>query len=392
MAKTILILGGYGNAGRRIADLLALHTGARLVIAGRNLLKAQSLAEKLNFKLEANRVTAIQADATDLASLAAAFAGCDLVLVASSTIKQTELVAEAAIDAGADYFDLQLSSPEKLQVLERLRGQIERAGRCFVTDGGFHPGMPAALIRYAAQHIEQLETANVASLIRIDWGALDLTEETILEFIAEMRNYRALALQEGKWRKARFNFYRPFDFGPPFGRVQTVPMYLPELHDLPSSMPALRECGFYVSGFNWFVDFLVLPAGMLLLKLFPRAAQRLVARWMYGGLRRFSKPPYATSLLLEAGGTTRTQRRTLRLQVSHNDAYVLTAVPVVACVQQLLDGSRRQPGLWLQGELVEPSRFMHDLVHLGLRVTRDGVPLQSNTPAPAAGLLSSRNG
>ncbi|MCB9304678.1 MAG: saccharopine dehydrogenase NADP-binding domain-containing protein [Lewinellaceae bacterium] len=46
--KKILILGGYGRAGRNIAELLAQYSEAQLLIAGRTLEKAENCAASLN--------------------------------------------------------------------------------------------------------------------------------------------------------------------------------------------------------------------------------------------------------------------------------------------------------------------------------------------------------
>ncbi len=56
------------------------------------------------------------------------------------------------------------------------------------------------------------------------------------------------------------------------------------------------------------------------------------------------------------------------LEVSHTDAYVVTAAPAVACLFQYFGGTIRKPGLWKQATLVEPVQFFDDLARLGLQV------------------------
>jgi len=35
-------------------------------------------------------------------------------------------------------------------------------------------------------------------------------------------------------------------------------------------IPSLQETGFFVGGFNWFVDYLVLPVGLAALRIWPQ--------------------------------------------------------------------------------------------------------------------------
>ena len=57
-----------------------------------------------------------------------------MVVVASSTIEFAQIVAEAALESGIDYFDIQISAASKRQTLEALQERILNSGRCFITD------------------------------------------------------------------------------------------------------------------------------------------------------------------------------------------------------------------------------------------------------------------
>ncbi len=84
-SKTILILGGYGNTGRPLSRLLLEGSDAQLILAGRNISKARQYADELNSIYTGNRVRGVYADASDTASLRAAFEGANLIVMASST-------------------------------------------------------------------------------------------------------------------------------------------------------------------------------------------------------------------------------------------------------------------------------------------------------------------
>jgi len=167
MASTILVIGGYGTTGATLSELLLEHSDANVILAGRTPAKAEALAATLRARYP-ERVSARRADASDPGSLAAAFGGIDMVAVAASSLVHARTVMEAALHAGIDYFDLQMSAAGKLAALEDLRGQIEREGRCFITDGGIHPGLSAAMIRALAPAFASLERADVSGLLRVD--------------------------------------------------------------------------------------------------------------------------------------------------------------------------------------------------------------------------------
>jgi saccharopine dehydrogenase (NAD+, L-lysine-forming) len=367
MGKTFLILGGYGAAGSLLARYILGETDVQLILAGRNPERAEALANVLNDQYGGDHVSAMHVDAADPLSLRAAFDRVDLVVVASSTAEYVETVARAVLEARIDYVDLQYSTA-KVEALKSMQAQIEEAGCCFITDGGFHPGLPAALVRYAATHFDRLEKADVASVIKIDWSRLSFSPATVEEMVREFQDFQTVYYQDGRWIKTGWADMKKFDFGLEFGEQPCAAMLLEEMRALPEMIPSLQETGFFVGGFNWFVDYLVLPAGLTALRIWPQKAVKPVGKLLLWGLNRFSKPPYRTILLLEASGWKDGEHTTMRVRVHHEDGYVMTAVPVVACLLQYLDGSIERPGLWLQANVVEPCRLLEDMERLGVAI------------------------
>lgn len=386
MVDSVMILGGYGTAGRVIAQLLLEHTGCAVGIAGRDPERAARLTHELAARFGADRVSWTTADAADGDSLVRAIdatPGCRVLVAASPTADQVTTVARAALARGVDYLDLQYSSA-KIAALQALSEEIAAAGACFVTDGGFHPGLPAALVRSLAGRFDpgRLSRAIVGSVIQIDWRTITAGPATIEELARELADFQMLEFRDGAWRRSRWwTTWVPdwMDFGHGFGRRYVVPMFLEEMRDLPDLFPGLREVGFEVGGFNWFVDWFILPLALAGKALFGERALRPAGHALVWGLRRFSRPPFGTLLKVQAVGERAGSPATGTLELYHPDGYHVTAAPVVACLMQLLDGHARTPGLWLQAHLVDPDRLLVDLAAMGIEVT-DGRPAPLSTP------------
>ena len=278
--KQFLLLGGYGFAGRQVAELLLRSTdNVRLTLAGRNLTRAEALAQDLNARFDGDRVLAACVDASNPHNLQSAFCAVDMVLVLSSTSKYTEQVAEAALQANIDYYDI-LDSPENLTALQKLDHKIRDSGHYFITGGGFRPGLPATMIRRAASKFDELKTAMVGSIVRIDWKSLELSDSTWEEFggkfvIENLDNfhYEDMFTSGGT----------EMDFGDQVGRQEVTHVSLEELQHLPDLIPTLQQVGFYIGTLsNWFVD-LVLPLSLfpfmlLLLAMFPNRGQLQIGK------------------------------------------------------------------------------------------------------------------
>lgn len=356
--SSIVVIGGYGNAGRAIVELLLRQTDRPVVVAGRR----RDRAEGLVAQLADPRATAATADATDPASLAPLLADAAVVIVASGTSAAWQVTAEAALAAGCHQLDIQIGSG-KNEGLRALDAHAREAGVCIVTDCGFHPGVPAAMVRAAAADRAGLTRAVVSSWIAVDWAALDpFSDSTITEMVDEFTDYRYEALVDGRWTSPRRQ--RHVEFPDPVGPQRVAAMGLDEMHAVAEALPGLRETGFYVGGFPNIVNYGVFPLMYAAVRIAPKRALLPAGRVLDRALRRLSRPPFATILQLDGAVGDEPLRPLLRLR--HEDGYLITAAPVVATVRQLL--ASPTPGVHLQGMLVEPTAFFADVAAMGVSV------------------------
>ena len=366
MKNNILIIGGYGLTGKQTAkSLLSQKRDLKIVLAGRNLQKAEKEAAQINKAFGTNNVSALQLDAKDKTALTKAFSQTDLIVNAASTLEQTSIIVEAVLDSGKDYIDTHLSSPVKLEVLFRNAHKFKEKNICFVTDGGFHPGLPAALIRYSALQMDEIQKGNVFGALNLVWADAGTTKGTMLEFVTDFNNYNNSVYKDGAWHKQSFSQAYEFDFGEPFGSAKCFPWVMEEMKVLIEQLPDIRETGFYMAGFNKFLDNWLMPIIFMGISIVPKKwAWPFVDLFLWGS--KFAKPPYCVKVVSECSGTMDNQPVNIRIEITTSDEYLLTAAPVAACLLQMLDGSIRQPGLWFQSNLAEPERFMADIEKMGV--------------------------
>lgn len=329
--KTFVILGGYGNAGFQIARLLLQETNVELILVGRNIEKAEYAAEQLNNISKGNRVLALEADVTDENSLRKCLSGADLVLVASSTSQSLHRIAKVVIELGLDYLDLWYS-PEKTSLMKSMKADIEASNSCFITQGGLHPGIPSALIRYlGSSFFDCVNRVIVASFIKTNWERLSFSEATLSEL---EEKFRSDCFIDGKWQQPLEDCLE-IDFGDEFGLQKCRPIFLGEMSSLPKLFPTLEYAGFYLS--------------------------REHGHQM--------PPPYFATLKVEVNGKKNENIKTIEMFLICEDGYTLTGIAVTACLLQYLNGSIHQIGLWEMGNLVNPTQLISDMKRMDVKFT-----------------------
>ena len=355
--NTILILGGYGVTGRLLARHLLAETKYEIIIAGRNLEKARAFVDAL----QDPRASARYVDAADPTSLREGLQGVDFLLVAAPTTHQAETVVCAALEAGVDYLDVQLSQ-HKLQVLRAHEREIRQRQLCFVTEAGYHPGLPSALIRYAASKLDGIEAARTAGYLNI--GDLQYTE-AVDELMEAFLHYQAQVYKNGAWTRPSSWDTRKFDFGEEIGIKASYSMFFEELRCIPEMYPTLKDTGFYIAGSNLLADMILTPIVMIGLKIAPKRGIRPLGKLMWWAMGQ-AKPPYCVVLKVEAEGQSNGKPARVEASIAHEDGYELTAIPVVALLKQY--AQVRKPGLHMMGHLAEPERLFRDMEEMGAHV------------------------
>ncbi|KOT78363.1 hypothetical protein ADK70_34445 [Streptomyces rimosus subsp. pseudoverticillatus] len=365
--NAVLVLGGYGCVGRTIAGLLLKETQVDVVIAGRDRARAEQAAADLGRASSSSRVTATHADAADRDSLLRAFGDARMAVVTTTTPALIPQVAQAALDCGCDYLDT-LVSASTIDDLGGLTNSVARDGRVFITQAGFHPGLPAVLIRHGSRLLDDYE----AAIVGVAMNARFERPEQATELIPLIADFKADICRDGTWRKATYRDAVRMDMGGRFGRIKLLPMPMPEIKQV-QALYGLRDTGVYISGFNWFVDYLVTPLILLTQRAKKGSAMRPLTRLLVWGINTFSSPYQGVALVNEATGRKNGEKTTVRVVAEHDDAYLFTAIPVVACLKQYLEGGL-PAGVWMMGHVVDDEWLLRDMALMGASFRTEQTP------------------
>ncbi len=364
IGKRALLVGATGYAGRKLARYLLKDTDATVILSGRSRAKLEELQSSLRTHDPADRFELLELDAENLD--AAAPVEFDLLVNATAEGPHNASLIQFCLDHQADWIDLQMTN-ELLSPPTGLRSEVERTGCRFVIQAGFHPGLIAALVRYAAQQMDAMDSAIVGSVIR-DKAGLPYTSG-VAELVESFRDYKSEMYEDGRWQKLKYAEYPKIEFEHGFGKLLTYPVEMPELRRLPELLPNLKSTGFFVAGFNWFADYLVTPLIMLGSRIAPRQTATSLGRLLSWSTKRFARPPYGTVVQVDAEGKREGRPVRFRLSLCHESAYTLTAIPAVAMIKQML---RRKvpPGIHLMGLCCDPVELLEDIERTEISITQ----------------------
>jgi len=358
--KTVAVLGGSGVSGRAIAEWLLAKEGTNVRLLGRTEAKLRKVADSLNDQRVSIRVV----DAKDQVGLRAALDGTSLIVVAAPVLDQCAAVAQTALDAGVNWLDILIDNGPKLKALTAIAPLFERAGLSLITGSGVHPGLPGVMARAIAGHYDTLQKVEIGMLMSVDWNKYGFTDETANEFVVEGMSFKTAGWVRGAYRKYWWidpRALRRIDFGAPFGKRGCVLMELEEIHGLKQLYPGLDTAYMAVAGFSPLVDWVIMPASLVMMAVSKKAVPT-ATKMLWNGLRRSAKPPFGITVTMTTSGDGNDP---VKLVVHHEDAYWLTAAIAGATARQMLDGVITDKGLHSAALVADAHQLLADIEAAG---------------------------
>jgi len=323
--RGVVVLGGYGRLGRLCVHELAGRTQARLVIAGRNLQRAESLA--LSF---GERASAAYANAHDTRTLARALEGAGALVACCGG---DQLVAlQTALELRVPFVGL---SPVGLEPRSRahLAELAWRAQVPVVLWAGALPGLPGILAEALVRRLPAIRRLRIAST-----GAYAETE-TARRDLQPLPTPARDADGRGALRRLLPELWR---FAEPIGMRPVVASSSPDLE------------GFAASHCVETLRYLEPPRGVI-----GRSLRRLVA----------PKPDAGFGLAATAAcDPDPAAPPTAAIELFAQNALIPAAALAGSLVAAILDG-RVPAGLSTPREAIHPAVALGDLEKRGVRVS-----------------------
>ncbi|MEH6800875.1 MAG: saccharopine dehydrogenase NADP-binding domain-containing protein [Halopseudomonas sabulinigri] len=239
--RRILVLGGYGNFGKRIVTSLCGSPDITLIIAGRNLAKAEALRQSLNKETNAQLTTAeLDIHSPTLVEQLRALQPDLLIHTGGPFQGQDYRVPEACIAVGCHYIDL---ADDRRFVCDI--GQLDAAARSggvlLVSGASSVPGLSSCVIAHFAERFARLDDIDFA----IAPGNQAERGEATVSGILSYTGHPIRVWRDGAWAKV-YGWMSPrtLPFDQTIGRRPLANVDIPDLELLPLAYPSVRNVSF----------------------------------------------------------------------------------------------------------------------------------------------------
>jgi saccharopine dehydrogenase-like NADP-dependent oxidoreductase len=152
---TVLVVGGTGFFGNRIAAALAATAGVNVLLAGRDRTRLEATATALGLSKE--NVVAVDVNSENLSQTLSASRARVLIHTAGPFQQQHYHVARAAIAAGCHYIDL-ADSRSFVAGINGLDQQARDRGVSVISGASTVPALSSAVVDELATHFQRLDS------------------------------------------------------------------------------------------------------------------------------------------------------------------------------------------------------------------------------------------
>ena len=239
--KTVLLLGGYGNFGKRIVENLAGIEDITIFIAGRNLSKSSALVESLKESASAIlKPLVIDIFANGFKEQLAAISPFLVIHTSGPFQGQDYRVPKACLECGSHYIDL-ADDRRFVCDIAKLDSQAKEKGVLIVSGASSVPGLSSAVVDSYQNQFSAIESIALAIAPGNKAERGLATVEAILSYTGHPLN----VFKAGRWQ----NIYgwmdsKINDFGGFVGKRHLANADVPDLELFPNRYNVTQQVSF----------------------------------------------------------------------------------------------------------------------------------------------------
>ncbi|KAG2392920.1 hypothetical protein C9374_009497 [Naegleria lovaniensis] len=280
-----------------------------------------------------------------------------------------------------DYIDPQMSPGTMNMLKTNFHSLAQQHHVTFVCQSGMYPGMESLMVRAAAleEYLPQLTHADALILTREKGGLASTSGESdVAEF---MKVSGTKVLQDSEWRE-NSSFSKKFNFISVDTELRAYPLELDEMKELPRVIPTLKNGGVYVGELGLYPDLIML--GLQISVKHASFLSHPFTKWLARATKKI-KAPYGAAIQVDAMDE-KTQKK-VSLSLFHDHVYDLTALSMVAVIEQLIEKrlkkeidastvesaesnvrhEERDGGVYYAGIWADPRKFIESCKNKGVR-------------------------
>lgn len=362
-SATFGVIGGSGNTGMAVAEQLRQSTDRPILIAGRDLLKAQAIATRLG-----GTTSAVPVDVRDPQLLEDFCARCQVVVNSAGPVCELkDRVAQAALRTGSHYVDVAGLTIVRERMIPHNQELVDRGLSCVVS-AGWLPGMSELLPAYAfclaKKKMDVVHSMTIHFGDDGEWS--DNAARDAVWYLRRFGRRRPKYMQRGAWVRARLSeVLEEKDIGGPMGHCLFAMSCLAEMEELIASEMGMCDARAY----TYLPSRRTAAVGSLiaLLPLPPKFAVTMVRQALRApslGIGGFS--------VVEVNGRQGTRAVSHRHQVTFDTGceYWMSSVVAATVARLISEGRAIKPGVHFLVGAVDPLSLMEELLEAGVTHTR----------------------
>ena len=214
MRDKVLVVGGYGDVGGKICNLLADQFAGRVIAAGRNMDKGRRFSESTGGKVLAREIDIYREVAEGTLS--------DVQLCIMALDLKDLTFVENCLSQGIGYIDVS-ATYEQINGIVQLHSLAEQNGATGIVSVGLAPGLSNLLAKYCTMQMDDTYTMEIGILLglgedhgeaSIDWVLQNLQKDFTLKVNGKSEQVRSFQSPRGvdfpdhlgRYKAYAFNF------------------------------------------------------------------------------------------------------------------------------------------------------------------------------------------